>query len=96
MHKLEKACRILLIIHCIVSFLGYIAFLQTHYQMASPLIPSSIVFQIAKHSIYASLPAAILLIVSLIFYFIQKRTVVIVISSLAVLSYYILSNTDFI
>jgi len=89
MHNLEKPCRILLLIHVIVSLLGYIAFLQTGYQLVSPLIPSSTVFQITRNSIYASLPAGVLLIFSLGFYFYQKRTLVIIISSLAILSYYL-------
>jgi len=96
MHKLELPCRILLILNCLFASLGYVAFLQTDYQLVSPLIPSSTVFQIAKHSIYASFPCAILLIFSLCFYFFQKRIMVIILSSLAISSYYILSNTDWI
>ncbi len=96
MHKLEWPCRILLVINCLLSLLGYVAFIQTEYQLVSPLIPSSTVLQIAKHSIYASLPAAALLLFSLGFYFYQKRIVVIILSSLAIISYYVLSNTDLI
>jgi hypothetical protein len=96
MHKLELPCRILLIIHCYFALSGYITFIQIEYQLVSPLIPSSTIMQIARHSIYASLPAAVLLIASLCFYFFQKRTVVIILSSAAIISYYILANTDWI
>ena len=96
MHKLEWPCRILLVINCLLVLSGYVAFVQTDYQLVSPLIPASTVFQIAKHSIYASLPAAVLLIAALCFYFAQKRTMVIILSSLAIISYYILTNTDWI
>ncbi|WP_462220991.1 hypothetical protein, partial [Ferruginibacter sp.] len=78
------------------SFLGYVSFIQAEHQLVSPLIPTSTVLQIAKHSIYASLPAAVLLLISLGFYFYQKRIVVIILSSLAIISYYVLSNTDLI
>ena len=96
MHKLEWPCRILLVINCLLSFLGYVSFIQAEHQLVSPLIPTSTVLQIAKHSIYASLPAAVLLLISLGFYFYQKRIVVIILSSLAIISYYVLSITDLI
>ena len=96
MHKLEWPCRILIIINCLLSLSGFVAFVQTDYQLVSPLLPSSTVIEIAKHSIYASLPAAVMLIASLCFYFAQKRTMVIILSSLAIISYYILTNTDLV
>jgi hypothetical protein len=96
MHKLEWPCRILLVINCLLSFLGYVAFIQAEHQLVSPIIPSSTVLQIARDSIYASLPAAVLLLISLGFYFYQKRMVVIILSSLAIISYYVLSNTNLI
>ena len=96
MHKLEWSCRILLVINCLLALSGYVAFIQTDYQLTSPLIPSSLIIQIAKHSVYASLPATVLLIAALCFYFAQKRTMVIILSSLAIISYYILTNTDWI
>lgn len=94
MHRLEWPCRILLIMNAILAILGYINFLQTDHQLVSPLIPPSVIMQLAKHSVYAGLPAAVLLIVALCFYFAQKRTVVIILSSLAITSYFILNNTD--
>ena len=94
MHKLERPCRILLLIHCFCAFIGYIAFLQTEHQLVSPLIPSSTVFQIARQSILASLPTAALLIVSLPFYFFQKRIMVIIVSSVAIISYILFTNIE--
>lgn len=92
MHKLEKPCKILLLINSFIAVLGYISFIQTNYQLVSTLIPSSMVYQIAKPNIIASLPATILLIISLGFYFFHKRISVIIISSLAIISYIVLSN----
>jgi hypothetical protein len=94
MHKLEWPCRILLLAHCILALMGYIAFVQTKYQLVSPLISSSTVFQIVSHSILASLPAAALLIVSLLFYFFQKRLVVVILSSIAIISYFLFANIE--
>jgi len=94
MHKLEWPCRILILINSVVALSGYVGFIQADYQLVSPLIPSSTVFQIARQSILASLPASVLLIIALGFYFFQKRIIVIIISSLAIISYFILSNTN--
>ena len=96
MQTLEWPCRILLIINAILVILGYVNFLQTEHQLVSPLIPPAVIMQLARHSIYASLPAAVLLIAALCFYFAQKRTAVIIVSSLAIISYFILNNTDWV
>jgi len=72
--------------------MGYVSFIQTEHQLMSPVIPSSIVFEIAKHYVYISLPVALLFLLALCFYFFQKRVVVIILTSLGILAYFILSN----
>lgn len=92
MHKLEWPCRILLLINCLLALSGYITFIQTEYQLVSPVIPSSTIVQIAKHAVYASLICGILFLIALCFYFYQKQMFAIIFSSMAITSYYIFSN----
>ncbi|HNJ95026.1 MAG TPA: hypothetical protein PKL81_13605 [Ferruginibacter sp.] len=92
MHKLEIPCRILLILHVVVSLLGYISFFQTEYQLVSPLIPSNLVWQIARHSMIASIISGSLLVPSLLFYFFQRRTWVVACSLLALVLHWLQSN----
>ena len=92
MHKLEWPCRVLLFVNGLVALMGYVGYIQAYHQLVSPIIPPSTVFFIAKQTIMASFPASILLVISLCFYFFQKRVIVIITSSLAIISYYILSN----
>ncbi len=92
MHKLEWPCRILLVLNCIVTLLGYVGFFQANYQLVSPIIASSTIFLIIKQQIFNSLIAGILFLISLVFYFFQKRVVTIIISSVAIFSYYYLLN----
>jgi hypothetical protein len=94
--NIDKASKVLLLINSVISILGYIAFLQTEHQLVSPLIPSSTVLEISKHSIAASFSSSVLLIISLLFYFINKKILSIVISSLSLISYIILSNYIFL
>jgi len=92
MHKLELPCRILLIIHCIFTLMGYVVFIQTAYQLVSPLIPASTIVEISKHAVYASFYVGLLLPISLLLYFFQKRIPVIITSSAAIILYYILAD----
>lgn len=94
--NIDKTSKILLLINSFISILGYIIFLQAEHQLVSPLIPSSTVLQISKHSIVASLPSSILLIISLIFFFLQKKIISIIISSIAIVSYFIFNNYSFL
>lgn len=96
MPRLELICRALLITHSVCSLSGYISFIQTDYQLVSPLIPSSTVFQIAKQSIFASFLPTVLLIPSLLFYFFQKRMIVIITSTTALVYYFLVSNNHII
>jgi hypothetical protein len=93
---LDKVSKILLLVNSFISILGYVAFLQTEHQLVSPLIPSSMILEISKHSIIASFPSSVLLVISLFFYLIDKKIFSLVISSLALISYIILSNYIFL
>jgi hypothetical protein len=72
--------------------LGYIAFIQANYQLVSPLIPTSTLYLVTETYINASLVTGILLFISLCLYFFQKRILVIITSSIAILSYFIIVN----
>ena len=90
MHKLEKPCKILILINSILSIIGYVTFIQTQYQLTSPLIPKSIVYEISSTPIIVSLVTAVFLFISLCFYFLNKRMITIILCSISILSYYFL------
>ncbi|HRI24841.1 MAG TPA: hypothetical protein PLZ45_09195 [Ferruginibacter sp.] len=93
MHKLEIPCRILLIIHVLISLLGYVAFLQADRQLVSPLIPATTVVEIARQSITSSLISGVLLIPSLLFYFYHKHLFLVICSTAAIVIYVMLFNS---
>ncbi|MBS1511820.1 MAG: hypothetical protein JST86_13315 [Bacteroidetes bacterium] len=92
MHKLEKPCRIILIIHTLLTLAGYIVFIQAQYQLVSPIIPSSTLFEIVKGNMHSSLIVGVALIPSLLFYFFQKRIVTLIISGSSIVFYYFIFN----
>ena len=46
----EWTCRILMTIDVIVIIAGYLSYFQTRYQLVSPLIPGSAIYQIMSDS----------------------------------------------
>lgn len=83
----EWACRILLGIHLYRVVGGMIAYWQTKYQLASPLIPPQTLTQISEPYFKASLIIAAVFLLALWFYFFQRRIVTLTLSALSILSY---------
>jgi hypothetical protein len=83
----EWACRILLTCNVWLAVSGSVTFLQTEYQLVSPIIPLDTVLLITRPYIYASLVAGVILLISLWLYFLKKHLFVIIIQ-LAFVSVY--------
>ncbi|MBO9566219.1 MAG: hypothetical protein J7621_25825 [Niastella sp.] len=83
----EWICRLLLTINVILTMSGLIDFIQTEYQLVSPIIPPSAILEIARPHIYASMVAGIVLLISLWFYFFKKHLLVIILQVLLIITY---------
>ena len=81
----EWACRIVLTVHLFTVVAGYISYLQTKYQLITPVIPANVIEQIASPFWKVSLAEAVLFSLSLWFYFFKKRLVVLILSSISIL-----------
>ena len=82
---IEIVSRTLISLQLILVIRGYIAFLQTKYQLASPLIPQSIIYEISYPYIITSLIASGFMLVTLWLYFLKKKIAVIVIAAISLL-----------
>jgi hypothetical protein len=71
--RIEWACRALLTLQSLFVIRGYIVFLQTEYQLLSPLIPQSLIYDISDQYVIASLISGGFMLVSLWLYFINKK-----------------------
>lgn len=83
----EWICRGLITLDLYLVASGYISFFQTKHQLLTPLIPHSILYDVADNYMKASLITIPGLIVGLWFYFFRKRIVAIVFLCIAALSY---------
>jgi len=66
---------------------GYIAFFQTKYQLVSPLIPQSIVYEISTPYLTASLMASCVFLITLWLYFFHKKIAVLILATISLLFY---------
>jgi len=48
--SIEIACRILISLQLILVIRGYLAFLQAKYQLVSPLIPESTIYEVSYNN----------------------------------------------
>jgi len=90
--SVEWACRTILTVHFWLVLAGYVVFLQAKNQLESPIIPKDIIAQISTPYWKISLAEAVLFIVSLWFYFLSFRVVVLILSSIAVVSYWVVTT----
>jgi hypothetical protein len=81
----EWTCRILLTLVLYLVASGYISYIQTMYQLVSPLIPSDTAFIIVEPTMKTSLITAAGLLAGLWLYFFRKRTLCIVVLALCIL-----------
>jgi hypothetical protein len=85
--KLEWACRILLTVVLYRIASGYIVFIQTDYQLVSPLIPKSTIYEIARPFMIASLLSCVVFMAALWFYFYKKRISTVVLAAVCIVGY---------
>ena len=71
--RIECACRILFTLQLVFVIRGYIVFLQSGYQLASPLIPQSIIYDISRPYVISSLISGVFMLAALWLYFINKK-----------------------
>ena len=83
----ELACRILHTVQLIRTIAGYIAIWQTDYQLVSPLIPKTMVYDITFYWIKPCLFIGLALLISLWLYFFGKKTATIVLSAASILAF---------
>jgi hypothetical protein len=83
----EVICRVLFTLNTLMLAGSLLIYIQTQYQLVSPLIPRNIIDQIAGPYLQGALPVAILLLPGLWFYFYRKLTVVIVLQALSLLAF---------
>lgn len=86
----EWVCRILITLDLYLAVSGYIAFFQTKYQLITPLIPRSTLYEISEIYMKAGLFTGIGLLAGLWFYFFRKRIIAIILLCLAAFSYEII------
>ena len=84
--RVEWACRVLLTLQLILAIRGYIVFLQTEYQLVSPLIPQSTIYDISRPYVTASLISGSLMFISLWLYFANKKVATIIFAGISLIS----------
>ena len=85
--RIDWICRILITIQLILVITGYISLLQTKYQLESPLIPQSLVYEISYPNLIASLITSGFMIMTLWLYFLNKRVLTIWVAASSLLLY---------
>lgn len=81
----EVICRSLFTLNTLMLASSLLNYVQTEYQLDSPLIPRSIIDEIAGPGLRGALAVALLLIPSLWFYFFRRLAVVIVLQGLSLI-----------
>jgi len=84
--RIEWVCRVLLTLQLIFVIRGYIVFIQTKYQLISPLIPQNVIYDISQPYITASLITGGFMIVALWLYFLNKKMVSAIVAGISLLS----------
>lgn len=84
--RIDWVCRILITLQFILVIRGYVALLQTKYQLDSPLIPQSLVYEISYPNLITSLIASGFMLVTIWLYFLNKRIAAICVGGGSLLS----------
>ena len=85
----EWACRILITINVLLVLSSIIVYFQTDYQLVSPLIPQSVLYDIVRPYFIASFITGIILLISIWFYFFNKKLIVVILQGLGIILYYV-------
>ena len=93
-NQLQWACRILITVNVLLIIGGYISFFQTKYQLDSPLIPRSTVYQIFADSdnmiMKASIISAGIFLAGFWFYSFNKKKIAIILFSACIICFKLL------
>ena len=84
--RIDWVCRILITLQLLLVIRGYIAFLQAKYQLVSPLIPQSVIYEISYPYIIASLIASGFMLITLWLYFLNKKNAAICVGGISLLT----------
>jgi hypothetical protein len=83
--NLKKVASVLLIILSIFIVARLAATFQTSYQLVSPVIPKSAIWDINKQYIFVALVSAIANLIGLVLYFFDKYLIVIILVGLTLI-----------
>ncbi len=86
-NKLEWVARVVLTLQVYLTFSGYIQILQTNYQLTSPLVPKSTVYEVTSYLWWPSAMMGIALIAALWFYFFRKHAVTVVVGAASIIAF---------
>ena len=70
--NLKKAAKISLVVFLLSVVAQFVSIYQTSYQLVSPLIPQSLIWEISKQYIFKAFILTISCIIGLLFYFYDK------------------------
>jgi len=84
--NLKKGAKVSLTILLLYIVGQLVSIYQTRYQLVSPLIPESIIWEINKHFVFTALISSIVTIVGLILYFFDKYLLVIILVVLTLIA----------
>jgi hypothetical protein len=84
--NIKTSAKISLLI-LLLSITGqFISIYQTNYQLASPIIPKSTVWEISKQFIFIAFILTVSSIIALVFYFYEKYVAVIILAALTLIA----------
>jgi hypothetical protein len=84
--SLKKGAGVLLIILSLFIVVQLATTFQTSYQLVSPVIPRSVIWDINKQFVFVALVSAIANVIGLILYLFQKYLMVIILVSLTLIA----------
>lgn len=85
-YNLKKGAKLALIILLLNVVFQLAAVYQTRYQLASPLIPDNMIWQVNKEFIFHAMVSAIASIIVLLFYFFDKYLFVIILVTMVLIA----------
>ena len=83
--RFEWICRIVITLQLILVIRGYIVWLQTKYELDSPLIPQSIAIEISYPHLMSSLITSGFMLATLWLYFLNKKLAAIIVGGISLL-----------
>lgn len=85
-NSLKRWSQISLVVLLLYIILQLVQIYQTRYQLVSPLIPESVIWELNKQFVFTALIVSIAAVVAMILYFFEKHLVVIILAGLMLLA----------